>query len=796
MPSWPSSGALLERGLPVAIGETAKLIAALELQDKLSGPLKKAGGNLAGVESRLSKIGGIARQGIGTAAANIAKLGVVAGGALALGVHQGLESLAQLESGISAVDGALENAGLQGQLTGKQVAQWANEIEAATGAAFDDKDIVQATSGLIRYGHVAPGSLRPAMQVMTDLAAKTGDVGSAGELMAKALAAPEKAAGKLARVGVILTSEQQAQIKAMVEAGDTAGAQALLLDQLAKATRGAAQASQGPYQRALSTLKDTFEDVERALAIGFLPVLEKISEKLKGKLADPAFLSRVEEFGRTLAGSLDKAFGLVEKLPWAQIGDAMKLAGQGAKAALDLFTGMPPWVQTAVLTGWGLNKLTGGALGGIVSELGKGLIKGVLGMNAAVVNLTAATVNAPGLGAGGAGGAAAAGAGRFAGLAGVLRMLGGGALIAGGLAAQSGALGAGPNVAGVDTMKIAGPLATIAGAFVIGGPVLGALAAVAEAVHAGFEFMGQRDSAQADLQAKADAAAQQTSSEALANLQKLTGTLGNQGMWESLVTNTFGAAQTQDGLINLAAAITENGKLSSSEQVQALQALQDAQGVAIQRGWSDAAAAIGLRIEEIKRGEQGSVTVNGPVQTTPTGDTPVVPGPGFTEWMHGQQAGLDELAQQQATGRQAFVEAWSGIREKLGLVGQQGAEVRRAIAKGLGLTVDELVSLRHVARSEIAATLGVSVQEFIKARRQAHGDDAVLAAKLGISVEELQAIREKARATAANTSQIVDKNWSPTINVPVSVHSSFGVSGRTVATAVERFWDRSRPRVV
>ena len=67
--------------------------------------------------------------------------------------------------------------------------------------------------------------------------------------------------------------------------------------------------------------------------------------------------------------------------------------GQGSKAALDLFTGLPPWVQTAVLTGWGLNKLTGGALGTIFTTLSTGLIKGVLGMNAGVVNINAGVVN-------------------------------------------------------------------------------------------------------------------------------------------------------------------------------------------------------------------------------------------------------------------------------------------------------------------------------------------------------------------------------------------------------------------
>ena len=75
---------------------------------------------------------------------------------------------------------------------------------------------------------------------------------------------------------------------------------------------------------------------------------------------------------------------------------------------------MPPWVQTAVLTGWGLNKLTGGALTGIVGELGKsaiGALGRALGITTPVVNIKAGVVNGIGGGAGGAaagfGGAAA-----------------------------------------------------------------------------------------------------------------------------------------------------------------------------------------------------------------------------------------------------------------------------------------------------------------------------------------------------------------------------------------------------
>jgi len=67
---------------------------------------------------------------------------------------------------------------------------------------------------------------------------------------------------------------------------------------------------------------------------------------------------------------------------------------------------MPPEVQSTIIALAGLNKLSGGAISGIVGELGKGLIKGVLGINAGVVNVRGAVVNGGGGGIPGAAGAA------------------------------------------------------------------------------------------------------------------------------------------------------------------------------------------------------------------------------------------------------------------------------------------------------------------------------------------------------------------------------------------------------
>jgi len=392
----------------VARAETAALVASLTLDDKgFSKGISTAQKKLGELESTSFRVGQRIGGGLQSLGKNLAVLGVVGVGALTVAVKSGLDDLATLENAVTSVDGAIEQLGLTGQLTGKQVAGWANDIEADIDAAFDDKAITQAATTLLRFGHVAPNALEPALRVVADLAAKTGDVESASALLAKALADPTKAAGKLTRAGVVLTKQQQAQIKAMTEAGDVAGAQALLLDAVAKSTGGAAKAMAGPYQDAINKTNDAMEDARKALAVGFLPIITKVADKLSKIAADPKALASIEAFGKTLAGGLDKLISTAERLPWEAIGSSLQLAGAGAKAVLDAFVSLPPWVQTAVLTGWGLNKLTGGALSGIVGELGKGLIKGVLGMNAGVVNINAATVN----GGGGVPGAAAAAGG-------------------------------------------------------------------------------------------------------------------------------------------------------------------------------------------------------------------------------------------------------------------------------------------------------------------------------------------------------------------------------------------------
>jgi hypothetical protein len=384
----------------VPAADTARLIASLELQDrKFQQGSARVLGSLNKIEGRLGAVSGFVNRNLGRALDKAASIGV---NALVDGIKGGVDSLATLEDATTSVDGAIKQMGLTGQVTAGQIATWANEIEASTQAAFDDKDITRNAATLIRYGRVTSRNLRPALEVMTDLAAKTGSVDSASTLLARALADPTKAAGKLSRAGVILTKQQQDQIKALVKAGKVGKAQALVLDAIGTATKNAARDSAGPFRDMQNQLNDTKEDAERLLATAAFPVLQKIGTKLQAALADPRTMKAIEGLGQGAAQALDKVLAFAETVDWGAIADGLGKAAGFAGDLIGAFAHIPPEAQAFVIGLVGLNKLTGGAVTGIVGELGKGLIKGVLGMTAGVVNLKAGTVVGGGVGAAGA----------------------------------------------------------------------------------------------------------------------------------------------------------------------------------------------------------------------------------------------------------------------------------------------------------------------------------------------------------------------------------------------------------
>jgi hypothetical protein len=384
----------------MALADTARLVASLELKDQFTATANKFDKTLGSMERSASgtfgRIGQQAQQGLGTAAANIGRLALVGVGVIGVNVAAGIQSLKRLEEVTVATNAVIESTGGVAGITAAKVRELAEAYESVN-ATMDDKVIQSAENLLLTFTSINEDAFEPALEAALNMnqALGGGEEGLQGTIIqvGKALQDPIRGLTALRRVGVNFTAAQQNQIKALVDENKLYEAQQLILQELGKEFGGQFAAAGTTATAKFAKFKDAIEDAQMSLATAFLPVLEKVADKLTTLLADPAVISGIQEFGGTLADAFDSVVDLAGNLPWNAIGDAFRLMGTGSKALLQAFTSLPPWVQTAVLTGWGLNKLTGGALTGIVGTLASGLIKGILGINAGVVNINAATVN-------------------------------------------------------------------------------------------------------------------------------------------------------------------------------------------------------------------------------------------------------------------------------------------------------------------------------------------------------------------------------------------------------------------
>ena len=186
--------------------------------------------------------------------------------------------------------------------------------------------------------------------------------------------------GKLARSGVVLTKSQQDTDQGDGQGRqDTAGRRSSCSTSCRRPRRAPRQrrSARTPTRRRSSPTST--EDAQKALATGFLPVIERVRDILSKELAKPSTLANIKAFGQALATGLDKLVTFVQGLDWKAIGSGLETAGKGAKAIFDAFMGLPAETKGLLLGFVGLNKLTGGAPVKIAVDFAKDVGGGLFG---------------------------------------------------------------------------------------------------------------------------------------------------------------------------------------------------------------------------------------------------------------------------------------------------------------------------------------------------------------------------------------------------------------------------------
>lgn len=398
------------------LGETAALIIALQLKDGVSAGLAGIKTKLDGLNKSSGTVtGGLTKigQGLRTGIANGAKIATVGIGAIASQVALGLRSLAELEDVMNQTDAVIKSTGGSAGVTAEEVRALAQEMEDLSGV--DDKVIQSGENVLLTFTNIREDAFEPALQAALDLsAAMDQDLSASALQVGKALNDPIGGLTALRRVGVQFTQDQEDVIKALVETGDVAGAQQVIIAELNKEFGGSAAAQMEGYRGTLLRLQDTWEDLQMTLATAVAPALDKIGRKLNEFLSDPETIEGVRKLGDSIAElfsdeniegggqAMRELFTFLKELPWSQIKDGLSFAAESAKKVVDVFRSLPPGVQAGLLTFLAANKLTGGLVTSGLGELVKVALSSLRTITAANVTVIGANVTAPGAGVPGA----------------------------------------------------------------------------------------------------------------------------------------------------------------------------------------------------------------------------------------------------------------------------------------------------------------------------------------------------------------------------------------------------------
>jgi hypothetical protein len=197
-----------------------------------------------------------------------------------------IDSGMEAEQTTAQLQAVLKSTGQQAGITEKSANGLAKGLSSVT--TYSNDNVKSVESLLLTFTKIGKNIFPQATEATLNMAtAFKEDAKSAAIQLGKALNDPIKGVTSLRRVGVQLTDSQAAMVKAMVKAGNTAGAQGVILNELAAETgnsaRAAGQTAAGQYEIFKNKLKETGETIGTSLLPALLtiaPNVESMAEQV------------------------------------------------------------------------------------------------------------------------------------------------------------------------------------------------------------------------------------------------------------------------------------------------------------------------------------------------------------------------------------------------------------------------------------------------------------------------------------------------------------------------------------
>jgi phage-related protein len=262
------------------ITNASKAVSGISKMDQAAG---KAGD---AAEKSGSKFGTLAK------AAGLAIGGAALGGVIKM-FKTGVDEQKDFLDGQAQLANGIKSTGNAAHVSVSGLEDLASSIQNYSGQT--DDSIVASEKLLLTFTGVrnAAGKnndiFNQATKMTADMAAKMGgDASTYAVQLGKALNDPAKGVAKLTKIGVTFTDQQKKQITAMQKAGNTVGAQKVIMAELTKEFGGSAKAAGQTLPGQMKRAQRSFEDISQNLIASLMPVLTALAGFLLNNVM-PAF---------------------------------------------------------------------------------------------------------------------------------------------------------------------------------------------------------------------------------------------------------------------------------------------------------------------------------------------------------------------------------------------------------------------------------------------------------------------------------------------------------------------------
>lgn len=270
--------------------------------------LRQVKGAVAGLEEQARRAGR-AMRGIG------AGLSVGITAPLSLLAKQSVTLFdTQIQAQNAVAQAITSTGGAAGRSLG-QLKSFASELQGLT--TFGDEDILRnVTAPLLTFTKVQDETFDRAQSNILDMATLLKmDLKSASLLVGKALNDPIKGLSALSRSGITFSESQKAVIKSLVETGDVASAQALILNELETQFQGQAAAAAasplGKWRQLKNAIGDVKEELGREIAPFLTPLTRSVQTAVNWFSALPRPIKQTIVVVGGLAAGVGPLVGLV-----------------------------------------------------------------------------------------------------------------------------------------------------------------------------------------------------------------------------------------------------------------------------------------------------------------------------------------------------------------------------------------------------------------------------------------------------------------------------------------------------